>query len=55
MQPLAASPQLQLSPIVAGLWRLTSWNLDVQARVRWIEQALELGISSFDHADIYGD
>jgi predicted oxidoreductase len=23
--------------------------------VRWIEQAMELGISSFDHADIYGD
>jgi Predicted oxidoreductase len=27
----------------------------VPARVRWIEQALELGITSFDHADIYGD
>lgn len=44
-----------LSPIVAGLWRLAEWKLDVPARVRWIEQALELGISSFDHADIYGD
>jgi predicted oxidoreductase len=28
--------------------------LDVPARVRWIEQALDLGITSFDHADIYG-
>ncbi|WP_404535047.1 aldo/keto reductase [Dyella agri] len=46
---------LALSPIVAGLWRLADWNLDVPGRVRWIEQALELGISSFDHADIYGD
>ncbi|MBD8900024.1 aldo/keto reductase [Rhodanobacter sp. DHG33] len=44
-----------LSPIVAGLWRIASWNLSVQERVRWIEQALELGITSFDHADIYGD
>lgn len=49
------TPTLQLSPIVAGLWRLTEWNLDGPARVRWIEQALELGISTFDHADIYGD
>lgn len=49
------SPRLELSPIVAGLWRLTEWNLDVRERVRWIEQALALGISSFDHADIYGD
>lgn len=47
--------RLELSPIVAGLWRLGDWNLDVPQRVRWIEQALELGISSFDHADIYGD
>ena len=50
-----ASAPLALSPLVAGLWRLTEWNLDVPARVRWIEQALELGITSFDHADIYGD
>jgi predicted oxidoreductase len=47
--------RLELSPIVAGLWRLTEWQLDVAGRVRWIEQAMELGISSFDHADIYGD
>jgi predicted oxidoreductase len=29
--------------------------MDVQARVRWIEECLALGITSFDHADIYGD
>jgi predicted oxidoreductase len=44
-----------LSPVVAGLWRITSWHLSVAERVRWIEQALELGITSFDHADIYGN
>jgi predicted oxidoreductase len=50
-----STKRLELSPIVAGLWRIADWKLDVPARVRWIEQALELGISSFDHADIYGD
>jgi len=50
-----ATQDFTLSPIVAGLWRITDWRLDVQQRVRWIEQALELGITSFDHADIYGD
>lgn len=44
-----------LSPIVAGAWRMASWNLDVRGRLRWIEQCLDLGITSFDHADIYGD
>ena len=45
---------LQLSPIVAGMWRLREWRLDAPGLVRWIEQALELGITSFDHADVYG-
>lgn len=49
------SQPLALSPIVAGLWRITGWNLGVAERVRWIEQALELGITTFDLADIYGD
>jgi predicted oxidoreductase len=45
---------LHLSPIAAGLWRLREWQFDTPALVRWIEQAIELGITSFDHADIYG-
>lgn len=53
--PTDNTQRLELSPVVAGLWRITEWKLGVQDRVRWIEQALELGISSFDHADIYGD
>ena len=46
---------VSLSAIVAGVWRMAEWQQDVPARVRWIEQALELGITSFDHADIYGN
>lgn len=45
---------LHLSPIVAGLWRLHEWGLDAAGIVRWVQQALDLGITSFDHADIYG-
>ena len=46
--------KVHLSPIVAGMWRLRDWKLDTPALVRWIEEALALGITSFDHADIYG-
>lgn len=53
--PARPTSELALSPIVAGMWRLAEWNLDARQRVRWIEQALDLGITSFDHADIYGD
>ena len=53
MNAAAANP-LHLSPIVAGLWRLLEWGLDSAGLQAWIEQALDLGITSFDHADIYG-
>jgi predicted oxidoreductase len=43
-----------LSPIVAGVWRLPEWGLDAASLARWIEQAVDLGITTFDHADIYG-
>lgn len=43
-----------LSRIVAGMWRMNEWNLTPQQRVAFIEQCLDLGVTSFDHADIYG-
>lgn len=49
-----AAPALTLSPIVAGAWRMAEWGFGVQQRLAWIERCLELGITSFDHADIYG-
>jgi predicted oxidoreductase len=33
---------------------MASWNWSPPERLRWIEQCLELGVTSFDHADIYG-
>lgn len=34
---------------------MADWGFSVAARQRWIEHCLELGITTFDHADIYGD
>jgi predicted oxidoreductase len=45
----------ELSRIVAGMWRMTEWGMSVEQRVAFIEQCIELGVTSFDHADIYGD
>jgi predicted oxidoreductase len=52
--PLAADGP-ELSAVVAGVWRLASWGMDVAERVRWIEACLDLGVTTFDHADVYGD
>lgn len=51
-----AAPAIStLSPIIAGMWRMAEWDLSVDQRVTFIEQCLALGVSSFDHADIYGN
>ena len=46
---------LELSRIVAGMWRMNDWGMSVGQRVAFIEQCIELGVTSFDHADIYGN
>ena len=45
---------LSLSRIVAGMWRMSEWGLSPEQRVAFIEQCIALGVTSFDHADIYG-
>jgi predicted oxidoreductase len=42
------------SPVAAGAWRMADWGMSPQARLAWIEACLDLGITTFDHADIYG-
>jgi predicted oxidoreductase len=34
---------------------MASWGLSPAERLRWIETCLDCGITTFDHADIYGD
>jgi predicted oxidoreductase len=51
--PLSAGGP-RLSPIVAGTWRLGEWGWSCGQTTAWIEQCAELGVTSFDHADIYG-
>lgn len=54
---IALSPQgPQLSRIVCGVMRWGDWGhkLSPQAMLRLIEESISLGITSFDHADIYG-
>lgn len=47
----------QFSPLIWGVMKWGEWGyrLDTQSMLRLIEDGVELGISTFDHADIYGD
>ena len=46
---------LRLSRIVHGHWRLKEWNLPGKELLTLVEQAIDLGVTSFDHADNYGN
>ncbi len=45
----------RVSRIVHGLWRLAGWGLDRKGIGDLIHGCLEQGITTFDHADIYGE
>ena len=56
VQRIAMAPQgPEFSRFVMGYWRLMDWNMSAKALVSFIEQHLDLGVSTIDHADIYGD
>ena len=56
LQAQAIAPQgPSFSPLIAGYWRLMEWGMTPQHVVQFIEHHLALGITTVDHADIYGD
>ena len=44
----------QFSRLALGLWRLASWELSPTELLDWVQTCLDMGITTFDHADIYG-
>lgn len=45
----------QLSEFIQGYWRLADWKMSPSQILDFLKQHLDLGISSVDHADIYGN
>jgi predicted oxidoreductase len=43
-----------LSRIAAGMWRLMDWNMSEDGLLGYVDDCLALGVTTFDHADIYG-
>ena len=44
----------EFSRLVAGVWRLGEWGMDTRGLLGFIHGCLDLGITTFDNADIYG-
>ena len=55
MQRVELSEDLSFSRIIHGLWRLSEWDMSNEEVLLLIENCLNAGITTFDHADIYGN
>ncbi|WGE54785.1 aldo/keto reductase [Actinobacillus equuli subsp. equuli] len=54
MQYLQLTPTLRFSRLIQGFWRLNEWQKTPQELLRFVQQGLELGIDTLDHAACYG-
>jgi len=55
METLTLSSDVKLSRIIQGFWRLNSWHWTPQQLHEFILSAIDLGVTTFDLAEIYGD
>ncbi|MED1621926.1 aldo/keto reductase [Bacillus pseudomycoides] len=54
MERIQMANNLEFSLIIQGFWRLAEWNMPKQELLSFIKNCMEMGITTFDHADIYG-
>ncbi|MFY2507382.1 aldo/keto reductase [Vibrio pectenicida] len=45
----------EFSELVQGYWRLAEWKMTPKERLSFLKQHIDLGITTVDHADIYGN
>ncbi|KOR92031.1 aldo/keto reductase [Geobacillus stearothermophilus] len=55
MERIRLADDLTFSRLIHGCWRLADWGYSREQLLGLIEFCLERGITTFDHADIYGD
>lgn len=53
MDRIKITENLTFSNVVHGWWRAEKWGNTSEENLKLIEQCIELGITTFDHADIY--
>ncbi|MGX7197360.1 aldo/keto reductase [Enterococcus olivae] len=55
MEYVQLTEELQFSRIVLGFWRYLDWKLSKKEFLSFIESVMDLGVTTMDHADIYGN
>lgn len=52
---VSLTKDLSLSQFVYGFWRAAEWGYSTKESTELVRYCMDLGITTFDHADIYGD
>lgn len=55
MEKIQLNNEVALSRFIQGLWRLKSWKMTPEALLEFVHQCIDLGVTSFDTAEIYGN
>ncbi|MCC8059656.1 MAG: aldo/keto reductase [Clostridiales bacterium] len=55
MEYMKMAEGIEFSRVVLGFWRLLDWNLTTDELIRYLEECMDIGITTMDHADIYGN
>lgn len=55
MRRIEFASDLNLSQVALGFWRVAEWGITAPQLCRLLEQCAELGITTYDHADIYAN
>ncbi|EHJ07074.1 aldo/keto reductase [Staphylococcus simiae] len=55
MKRISINQHVTFSKLIQGFWRANQWNMTHQQLNTFINQLVERGITTMDHADIYGD
>ncbi|WP_407081601.1 aldo/keto reductase [Marinitoga aeolica] len=55
MRVKLSKSNLEVSRIVQGMMRLNSWGYTEKELTDFIQKAIDIGVTTFDHADIYGN
>ncbi len=53
MKKVKLGRDLEISKVVHGHWRLDTWKLSDRELLDFIKRSMEIGVTTFDHADIY--
>lgn len=55
MQKIQLTDDLSFSQIIHGMWRLNDWQFTNAQLASFVNNAVAMGITTYDHADIYGN